>query len=146
MGNQLVMMMLALSLKTFSFVMVQVGSQGSHEFIRGFLVPTIFKGSGWPEFQVGLCFSSKLSISSVSSSSWPLASMPSSWWYGQWSWLSFVMSSPSFISIPIVKAHNHNERKLNGILYYTMGVNMCQYLKPNVFKGNNLHMITLSTI
>ena len=49
------------------FVMVQVGSQGSHEFIRGFLVPTIFKGSGWPEFQVGLCLSSKWSMSSMSS-------------------------------------------------------------------------------
>ena len=66
-----VMMILALNLMTFSFVMVQVGSQGSHEFIRGFLVPTIFKESGWPEFQVGLWLSSKWSMSS----SWPLASM-----------------------------------------------------------------------
>jgi hypothetical protein len=30
----------------------EVGSQGSHEFVRGFLVPTVFRRTGWPEFQV----------------------------------------------------------------------------------------------
>ena len=30
----------------------EVGSQGSHEFVRSFLVPTVFAGSDWPEFQV----------------------------------------------------------------------------------------------
>eukprot|EP00090_Calanus_glacialis_P006978 TRINITY_DN15459_c1_g1_i4.p1 TRINITY_DN15459_c1_g1~~TRINITY_DN15459_c1_g1_i4.p1 ORF type:complete len:598 (-),score=166.59 TRINITY_DN15459_c1_g1_i4:74-1867(-) len=29
----------------------EVGSQGSHEFVRSYLVPEFFKGSEWPEFQ-----------------------------------------------------------------------------------------------
>jgi len=29
----------------------EVGSQGSHEFVRSYLVPRFFKGSEWPEFQ-----------------------------------------------------------------------------------------------
>ena len=29
----------------------EVGSQGSHEFVRSFLVPRFFKGRGSPKFQ-----------------------------------------------------------------------------------------------
>ena len=29
----------------------EVGSQGSHEFVRSYLVPKYFKGKKWPEFQ-----------------------------------------------------------------------------------------------
>ena len=32
----------------------EVGSQGSHEFIRSYLVPRFFKGDKWPEFQGAL--------------------------------------------------------------------------------------------
>merc|ERR1711892_1292411 len=32
----------------------EVGSQGSHEFVRSYLVPEFFKGSEWPEFQGAL--------------------------------------------------------------------------------------------
>jgi len=32
----------------------EVGSQGSHEFVRSYLVPRFFKGKKWPEFQGAL--------------------------------------------------------------------------------------------
>ena len=58
-----------------------------------------------------------------------------------WSWLSFVMPSPSFMSKPgpIIIMNT----TLNEIVYYTRGVNLCQCLKANFFKGSNLHIITL---
>lgn len=53
----------------------EVGSQGSHEFIRGFLVPTIFKGSGWPEFQGAVIMDTIMNYNTSSGSQL----MPEAW-------------------------------------------------------------------
>jgi len=53
----------------------EVGSQGSHEFIRGFLVPTIFKGSGWPEFQGAIIMDTIMNYNTSSGSQL----MPEAW-------------------------------------------------------------------
>lgn len=53
----------------------EVGSQGSHEFIRGFLVPTVFKGSGWPEFQGAIIMDTIMNYNTSSGSQ----VMPEAW-------------------------------------------------------------------
>jgi len=53
----------------------EVGSQGSHEFIRGFLVPTVFKGSGWPEFQGAIIMDTIMNYNTSSGSQL----MPEAW-------------------------------------------------------------------
>jgi len=53
----------------------EVGSQGSHEFIRGFLVPTVFKGSGWPEFQGAIIMDTIMNYNTTAGSQL----MPDAW-------------------------------------------------------------------
>jgi len=53
----------------------EVGSQGSHEFIRGFLVPNVFKATGWPEFQGALIMDTIMNYNATEGSQL----MPDSW-------------------------------------------------------------------
>lgn len=54
---------------------VQVGSQGSHEFIRGFLVPSVFRATGWPEFQGAIILDTIMNYNTSSGTQ----AMPDSW-------------------------------------------------------------------
>lgn len=53
----------------------EVGSQGSHEFIRSYLVPEFFKGSEWPEFQGAFILDTIMNFNETVDSQ----SLPDSW-------------------------------------------------------------------
>jgi len=53
----------------------EVGSQGSHEFIRSYLVPQFFKGSHWPEFQGAFILDTIMNFNATVNSQ----SFPDSW-------------------------------------------------------------------
>lgn len=53
----------------------EVGSQGSHEFVRSYLVPKFFKGSEWPEFQGAFIMDTILNFNDTEGSQ----SIPDSW-------------------------------------------------------------------
>ena len=48
--------------------LVQVGSQGSHEFVRGYLVPRYFRGPRWPEFQGAIILDTLLNYNATAGS------------------------------------------------------------------------------
>ena len=53
-----------------SVLRVQVGSQGSHEFVRGYLVPQFFTGpaAAWPQFQGAVVLDTLLNYNSSAGS------------------------------------------------------------------------------
>ena len=65
---------------TYSVIFVafdkeEVGSQGSHEFVRSFLVPRFFTGKKWPEFQGALILDTIMNYNNTAGSQ----TFPSSW-------------------------------------------------------------------
>jgi len=53
----------------------EVGSQGSHEFVREFLVPEFFKGEKWPEFQGAIVLDTIMNFNQTENSEF----LPNEW-------------------------------------------------------------------